>query len=155
MNVSRIIAASRRRIYDAFMDAAALAAWLPPKGMHGEVQAFDPQPGGGYRMTLTYDAPSGGRGKTTADSDTVAVRFVELVPGERIVQAVEFASDEAAYGGVMTLAWSFAEAPGGTEVMVSVENPPPGVSEADHQAGIASSLDNLARFVGQPNPDRR
>jgi uncharacterized protein YndB with AHSA1/START domain len=148
MQVSRIIAAPRRRIYDACMDPAALVAWLPPRGMHGQVLAFDPRPGGGYRMTLTYDAPSGGRGKTTADSDAVAVRFVELVPGERIVQAVDFASDDAAYGGTMTMTWRFADAPGGTEVSVSVENAPAGVSEADHQAGIKSSLENLAAFVG-------
>ena len=148
MRVSRIIAAPRRRIYDAFMDPEALAAWLPPKGMHGKIEAFDPRPGGGYRMTLTYDAPSGGRGKTTADSDAVAVKFVSLVPGERIVQAVEFASAEAAFGGTMTMTWSFAEAPGGTEVDVSVENAPEGISDEGHAAGIASSLENLARFVG-------
>jgi uncharacterized protein YndB with AHSA1/START domain len=150
MKVSRFIAAPRRRIYDAFMEPGALAAWLPPSGMHGEIEDFDPRPGGGYRMTLTYDRPSGGRGKTTADSDAVAVKFVSLAPGVAIVQAVEFASSEAAFGGVMTLSWSFAEAPGGTQVSVNVENAPAGVSEADHETGIRSSLENLAALVGAP-----
>jgi len=145
--VSRFIAAPRRAVYDAFMDPQALADWLPPQGMHGEVEAFDPRVGGGYRMTLTYDVASGGRGKTTNDSDTVAVKFVSLIPGERIVQAAEFASDDAAYGGTMTMTWSFAEAPGGTQVAVAVENAPEGISDDDHAAGIASSLENLAAWL--------
>jgi uncharacterized protein YndB with AHSA1/START domain len=149
MRVSRMIAAPRRRIYDAFMDAGALLSWLPPAGMRGEMHRFEPRQGGGYRMTLTYDRPSPeARGKTTADSDSVEVRFVEIVPGERIVQAVAFEADDPAYGGVMTMTWSFADAPGGTEVSVVVENAPPGIPEADHEAGIRSSLENLARFVG-------
>jgi uncharacterized protein YndB with AHSA1/START domain len=147
MLVSRVIKAPRRAVYAAFLDADALAEWLPPKGMHGEIEAFDPRPGGGYRMTLTYDQPSGGRGKTTADSDTVEVRFVSLIPGERIVAAGEFESDEAAFGGTMTMTWSFVDAPGGTEVSVAVENAPEGVSDEDHAEGIASSLENLARWL--------
>jgi uncharacterized protein YndB with AHSA1/START domain len=149
MLVSRLIPAPPRTVYEAFTDPQALTAWLPPEGMHGRVEGFDPRPGGGYRMTLTYDAPSPeARGKTTADSDTVEVKFVDLVPGERIVQAVDFASDEAAFGGTMTLTWRFAEAPAGTEVSVSVENAPEGIDEADHAKGIASSLEHLAAFLG-------
>lgn len=47
----------------------------------------------------------------------------------------------------MTLTWSFAEARGGTEVEVTVDNAPDGISDEDHAAGIRSSLENLARFV--------
>jgi uncharacterized protein YndB with AHSA1/START domain len=90
-----------------------------------------------------------GRGKTTADADTVAVRFVAIAPDERIVQAVDFASDDPAYGGTMTMTWSFADAPCGTEVAIEVADAPPGVSDADHEAGIRSSLHNLARYLGE------
>ena len=54
---SRIIKASPQAIYDAFVDPVALAAWLPPKGMKGAFEHFEPRPGGRYRMTLTYEAP--------------------------------------------------------------------------------------------------
>ncbi len=148
MKISRMIEAPRRAIYAAFMDPKALAAWLPPAGMRGEMRRFEPWEGGGYRMTLVYDRPSPEhRGKTTTDSDTVEVRFVELIADQRIVQAVAFEADDPAYGGVMTITWSFADAASGTEVSVVVENAPPGIAEADHEVGIRSSLENLARFV--------
>jgi uncharacterized protein YndB with AHSA1/START domain len=150
MQVSRIIPASRAALYDSFMSAEALVAWLPPRGMRGAVDRFDPREGGGYRMTLTYERPGPETpGKTTADSDTVKVRFVRLVPGERIVQAAEFDSEDPGAAGVMIMTWSFADAPGGTEVTVLVENAPPGISEQDHETGIRSSLDNLAAFVAR------
>lgn len=148
MKITRHIEAPRADVFAAFLDPKALAAWLPPDGMHGELRRFDPREGGGYEMTLRYDqAAPGARGKTTADSDTAAVRFVEIVPGARIVQAVEFASDDPAYGGTMTITWSFADAAGGTEVAVEVADPPPGISDADHATGISSSLDNLAHYL--------
>ena len=148
MQVSRIIAAPRTALYAAFMDPKALVAWMPPSGMRGEIRDFDGRIGGGYRMTLTYEQPGPEtRGKTTADADTVDVRFVELVPGERIVGAADFVSDDPAVGGTMTMTWTFTEVPGGTEVGVRVENAPPAISEADHEAGIRSSLENLAAFV--------
>jgi uncharacterized protein YndB with AHSA1/START domain len=148
MQVSRTIAAPRTALYDAFMSPQALVTWLPPSGMRGEIERFDPRPGGGYRMTLTYERPgSDTRGKTTADADTVDIRFVELVPNERIVQAADFVSDDPGNAGTMTMTWTFTDVPGGTEVGVLVENAPPGVSEQDHETGIRSSLENLAAFV--------
>jgi len=150
MIVSRLIAASPDALYAAWMNGEAVARWLPPEGMSGHMHRFEPWEGGGYRMTLAYDAPSGGRGKSSADADVVEVRFVELVPARRIVQAVDFQAADPAYGGTMTLTWSFARADGGTLVKVEVQNPPPGVRDEDHEAGIRSSLDNLAEFVSGP-----
>jgi uncharacterized protein YndB with AHSA1/START domain len=150
MKLNRLIPAPRPAVFEAFLDPDALLAWLPPAGMTGEMHRFEARAGGGYEMTLRYDAPSPEpRGKTTADADTVAVRFAEIAPDARIVQAVDFASDDPAYGGTMTLTWTFADAPGGTVVAVEVANAPPGVSEADHEIGIRSSLENLARFMAQ------
>src|SRR4051812_47126849 len=75
-SASRVIGASAERLYAAFTDPVALAEWLPPQGMTGAFEWFDPVPGGGYRMRLTYEAE--GAGKTTSDSDVVSARFVEL-----------------------------------------------------------------------------
>ena len=69
-------------------------AWLPPAGMTGRFEGFDARPGGSYRMVLTYSDPSGAPGKASVDSDIVEARFVEIVPGERVVQAVDFVSDD-------------------------------------------------------------
>jgi uncharacterized protein YndB with AHSA1/START domain len=146
---SRIIRASRQALYQAFMDPDALVAWLPPAGMKGHVRAFDSRQGGGYLMSLTYlDPAAAGRGKTTADSDLVNARFVELVAGEKIVQRVDFVTGDPAFAGEMTITWTFTEAASGTEVAVSCEDAPPGIGAADHEAGMRSSLENLAAFVG-------
>jgi uncharacterized protein YndB with AHSA1/START domain len=146
--VSRIIKAPRQRVYAAFLDADAVGAWLPPKGMRAQVHAFEPRAGGAYEMTLTYlstrDRP---RGKTTDDSDTVRGRFAELVPDERIVQVVAFDSADAAFADAMTITWSFADVPGGTEVTVDCENAPAAVRHQDHETGVRSTLANLAVYV--------
>ena len=84
------------------------------------------------------------------DADAAEVRFVELDRGRRIVQAVDFESDDVAYAGTMTMTWTFAPHPSGAEVSVDVTNAPPGVSDADHETGIHSSLANLAAYVTQP-----
>lgn len=146
--VSRYIAASPGAIYRAFVDPADLVRWLPPRGMKAEVHAFDARPGGAYRMTLTYvEAGHATAGKTSRDADVVQGRFLELVPGRRIVQLVVFESDDPAFAGEMTVTWALADAPGGTQVTVQCENEPPGIRPEDHEAGIRSSLENLAAFV--------
>jgi len=143
---SRLINAPPRAIYRAFVDAVALAKWLPPRGMTAEIFAFEPRPGGAFRMALTYEA-AGQRGKTEDNRDVVEGRFVELVEGERIVWAVTFKSDDPSFAGEMKMTWSFAPAPGGTEVTIIAENVPPGISKEDHDAGLRSTLENLAAFI--------
>jgi uncharacterized protein YndB with AHSA1/START domain len=71
--------------------------------MTSHVHAFDPREGGSFRISLTYDAPSG-TGKTTAHTDTYHGRFVKLVPNERVVEVVEFETSDPAMRGEMTLA---------------------------------------------------
>src|SRR5690606_26046002 len=84
-SASRVIAASPRTLYRAFLDPDALVRWLPAKGMTGRIYEFEPREGGCYRMALTYDG--GGpsiRGKTSEDTDLVEGRFLELIPDARI-----------------------------------------------------------------------
>ena len=90
---SRTVTAPPDRVYAALIDPEAMLQWLPPSGMTARFEGFDARPGGGYRMVLTYADASGAPGKATADSDVVDVRFTELIPGVRVVQAVDFASD--------------------------------------------------------------
>jgi len=144
---SRIIRATPQAIYDAFVDPDAQAKWLPPTGMTGHFDLFEPWPGGRYRMTLTFTGEHTTPGKSSADADTVEGRLVELVPGERIVQAADFESDDPAFGGTMTMTWSLRAVREGTEVTVTASNVPEGVSAEDHAVGLASSLANLAAFV--------
>ena len=144
---SRVIDASPERIYRAFTDPDMLTKWLPPVGMTGRFERFDARPGGTYRMVLTYLDASGAPGKSSADSDVVEARFVDLVPDVRVLQAVDFVSDDPAFAGTMTMTWRFKEVRDGTEVTILCENVPAGIAKADHDAGLRSTLENLARFI--------
>jgi uncharacterized protein YndB with AHSA1/START domain len=143
------MAASPGRVWAALVDPEALLAWLPPGGMTARFERFDARPGGSYRMVLTYADASGSPGKATADSDVVEARFVDIVPGERVVQAVDFVSDDPAYAGTMTMTWEIAVVEAGTRVDIVAEDVPDGVSAEDHAAGLSSSLANLADYVEQ------
>ena len=145
---SRVIAAPPEAIFRAFLDPAALIAWLPPTGMRGELLSFEPREGGLYRMALTYqDSGAEMRGKSSADSDVVEGRFVEIVPDRRIVQSGTFESDDPAFAGTMTMTWTFDPEEQGTRVTIIADNVPPGISKADHDAALNASLANLARCV--------
>jgi uncharacterized protein YndB with AHSA1/START domain len=146
---SRVVAAPAGRVWAALVDPEALLAWLPPSGMTARFERFDARPGGSYRMVLTYRDARGGPGKATADSDVVEARFVDIVPGERVVQAVDFVSGDPAYAGTMTMTWAVAAVEAGTRVDIVAEDVPDGISAEDHAAGLASSLANLASYLEQ------
>jgi len=146
---SRVIAASPGRIWAALIDPGALLVWLPPGEMTGRFERFDARPGGSYRMVLTYSDASGAPGKASAESDIVEARFIDVVPGERVVQAVDFVSDDPAYAGTMTMTWEVMAVDAGTRVDIVAEDVPDGISAEDHAAGLASSLANLAAYVEQ------
>jgi uncharacterized protein YndB with AHSA1/START domain len=144
---SRVIAAFPEQVYAALVDPDALTAWLPPDGMSGRFERFDARPGGSYRLILTYDDTSTAPGKATADADIVEARFVELVPGERVVQAVDFVSDDPAFAGTMRMTWEVTRVESGTRVEIRADDVPAGISAEDHAAGLASSLRNLAAYM--------
>lgn len=74
---ARIIKARPEELYAAFMDPAALVAWLPPAEMTGQIHAFDARVGGGYRMSLFYPPTERSfRGKTSDREDRVNVRLL-------------------------------------------------------------------------------
>jgi uncharacterized protein YndB with AHSA1/START domain len=146
---SRVVPAPPDAVYAAFLDPDALAAWLPPADMTGRVHAFDARVGGGYQMSLFYP-PNAEHvpGKTAEHEDVVRVRFVELAPPRRIVEAVTFATDEPALQGEMTLTVTLDPAPGGTLVTMRFDDLPPGLRAADNDEGTRLSLAQLARHFG-------
>ena len=144
---SRVVAADRAAVYAALIDREALEAWLPPQGMTGRFERFDPRPAGSYRLVLTYADAAGARGKATAESDIVEARFVDLVPDVRVVQEVDFVSDDPAFAGTMTMTWEVTSVEGGTRVDITADDVPDGISAEDHATGLASSLANLAEHL--------
>ena len=75
----------------------------------------------------------------------VNVRFVELAPPRRIVEAVSFVTTDPAFFGEMTIVITIDEVPGGTDVTFACENLPPGLLPQDNEAGSRLSLEQLAR----------
>jgi len=144
--ISRHVKAPRARVYSALFDADAVAKWKVPTGMTSHVHSFEGREGGTFRISLTYDAPTGA-GKTTAHTDTYHGRFVKLVPNERVVEAVEFETTDPALRGEMTITTTLADAEGGTDVLAVHEGLPHGLSTADNEAGWREALEKLAALV--------
>ncbi|MGL3150435.1 SRPBCC domain-containing protein [Microbacterium sp. A82] len=145
--VTRLINASPMRVFEALSTADAVAEWLPPDGMTARIDHFDAQAGGGYRMVLVYRDATGAPGKSSATEDVVEGRFVEVVPGVRLVQEVEFESDDPRYAGVMRMTWEVRASGSDSEVTFRAEDVPEGISAADHEMGLSSSLRNLAELL--------
>jgi uncharacterized protein YndB with AHSA1/START domain len=155
--VSRLIRAPRPVVYRALLDPDAVQRWMVPEGMTSELHRFDPTEGGGFRISLTYDLPTTA-GKSTSQTDIFHGRFVELVPDTRVVQVVEFETDDPALQGEMTITYTLADADaaddaaaGGTLVTGLHEGLPPGLDPAQNELGWSMSLGKLAAIVaGQP-----
>jgi uncharacterized protein YndB with AHSA1/START domain len=135
----------------AFLDAEALATWLPPIGMTGRVDTMDARPGGGFTMVLRHE--TGGLGKSSATDDHFAVRFTEIDPPRRIVWSVRFKTEDPLFHGDMRQDWTFASVPDGTEVAVACTDVPPGIRSEDHAAGLAASLANLTTHFDRADRD--
>lgn len=144
---SLLIHVDRATVFAALASAEALLSWLPPTGMHGRFERFDMREGGSYRLVLTYDDASEAPGKTSADSDVSEIRISRIVPGERIVQAIDFESDDPAFQGTMQMEWNLRSVDEGTNVEVVARNVPDGIRARDHAEGITSSLTNLSTYL--------
>ena len=109
-----------------------------------------PRPGGGYRISLTYDvgAPGAGTGKTSAQTDTFRARFVELVPDARVVETVAFETDDPRMQGEMRITIELAESDGGSTTELSAVH--------DHLPRLRGrQRDRLAHVAGQAREARR
>jgi uncharacterized protein YndB with AHSA1/START domain len=112
--VSCYINAPREKVNRALLDADAVQRWMVPDGMASEVHTFAARVGGRLRISLTYDAP-GETGKSSAHTDTYYGRFVELKPGEKVVQTMEFETGDPRMMGEMQVTYDLEAVGGGTE----------------------------------------
>jgi uncharacterized protein YndB with AHSA1/START domain len=144
--VARHIRAPRSRVYRALLDADSVQRWMVPDDMTSRIHSFDGREGGAFRISLTYDSPTGA-GKTDSQTDTFHGRFVKLVPDTEVVQAVEFESDDPAMAGEMTITYQLSDADGGTDIVSIHENLPPGVRPVDNELGTRMAFAKLAELV--------
>jgi uncharacterized protein YndB with AHSA1/START domain len=140
------VSAPRSAVYRALVDAGAIAKWRVPAGMSSHVHEFDAREGGSFRISLTYDAPSGA-GKSAPHTDTYHGHFVKLVPNEQVVEVFEFETEDPALRGTMTMTTTLTDADGGTDVLVVHEGIPDSVPAADNETGTRMALANLAELV--------
>lgn len=134
--------------YRALIDPDAVAAWMFPDGMSIHIHHFEPWVGGRFRISLTYDDDVG-TGKSSAHTDTYHGHFVDLVPNERVVQALAFETADPSMQGEMRITFALTEAEGSTVLDAWHENVPPGISPADNETGWRMSLARLKQLVEQ------
>lgn len=138
--------APRTAVYEALIEADAVASWRVPIGMTSEVHEFEPREGGRFRISLTYTAATA-TGKTSDATDTFHGRFIRLVPNEQIVELIEFETTDPDLSGEMTVTTTLVDAGGGTDVAVTYDGLPRGVSAADNETGTRMALAKLAVLV--------
>ena len=138
LRLKRVIHASPEKVYKAFLDPDALAAWLPPHGMVGRMHAYEPKVGGKFRMSF-YTV-----GKTW--SNTFGGTYIELVPNRKIVHTDKFETDDPALQGEMKVTIVLTPQGKGTLLEIVQENIP-GMAGSGAPYGWAQSLDKLAQLV--------
>ena len=147
-SASKIIEASPDVIYQAFLDPGAVRQWRPPAGMKCTICHFEPKEGGTYRMAFEYkNARHDVSGKTSEHADVFTGTFAKLVPGERIVEKVDFETDDPDFSGTMTITTELQLVTNGTEVRFIATDVPKGINPGDHYKGMMSSLEQLAAFL--------
>jgi uncharacterized protein YndB with AHSA1/START domain len=137
IRLHRVIRSTPERIYRAFLDAGALAKWLPPNGFVGTVHQLDAKEGGGYRMSFTNF--------TTGDSHAFGGEYLELVPHERLRYTGRF--DDPNLPGVMQTTVSLRQAAVGTELNVVQEGIPEVIPPEACYLGWQESLNLLTLLV--------
>lgn len=137
VRLHRVLRAPPLRIYRAFVEAEALARWLPPNGFTGQVHQIDARVGGSYRMSFTNFS--------SGHSHSFGGDFVELVPGERLVKVDRF--DEPNLPGEMRVTVALTAVECGTELQIVQEGIPDVIPTASCYLGWQESLEALARLV--------
>ena len=145
--VSLHVNAPPSAVYQALLDAEAIAKWRVPDGMTSHVHEFEAREGGSFRISLTYDAPDR-TGKSTSHTDTYHGYFARLVPDEQVVEVFEFETADPALDGTMTMTTTLTDADGGTDVLIVHEGIPDIVPAADRDAYLKLA-DDLEGFLAQ------
>jgi uncharacterized protein YndB with AHSA1/START domain len=137
VRLHRVIRATPERVYRAFLDANALAKWLPPNGFTGKVHHMDARVGGAYRMSFTNF--------TTGHGHSFGGDYLELVPHERIRYTGKF--DDPNLPGVMQTTVTLREVFCGSDMHVVQEGIPEAIPAEACYLGWQESLALLAKLV--------
>ena len=143
VRLHRVLAAPAERIYRAFLDADALAKWLPPNGFTGKVHAMDAKVGGTYRMSFTNFS--------TGHSHTFGGTYLELVPNERIKHDDRF--EDPDLPGTMVTTITLKQVSVGTDVQIVQEGIPDAIPVEGCYLGWQESLVLLGKLVEPEIPD--
>ena len=137
VRLHRVLAASPEKVYRAFLEADALAKWLPPNGFTCTVHHLDAKLGGTYRMSF--------RNFTTGMSHSFGGTYVELVPGERLRYTDKF--EDPNLPGEIQVTVTLKPVLVGTELNVVQEGLPDAIPVEMCYLGWQDSLRNLASLV--------
>jgi uncharacterized protein YndB with AHSA1/START domain len=139
----RVLKAPPERVYRAFLDAKALAKWLPPHGFTAEVHAMDARVGGGHRVSFTNF--------TNGRSHAFGGTYVELTPHARIRYTETF--DDPNLAGEMAVTVTLRAVICGTELQVVQQGVPTVIPPELCHLGWQESLDQLASLVEPEIPE--
>lgn len=139
----RVLRATPEKVYRAFLDADAMAKWLPPNGFTGKVHHLDAKVGGTYRMSFTNFS--------TGHSHSFGGKYLELVPHERIRHMNTF--DDPNLPGEMQTTITLKKVSCGTELNVVQESIPDGIPPEACCLGWQESFALLAKLVEADIPD--
>ena len=143
IRLHRVLKTSPERAYKAFLNAEAMAKWLPPNGFTGKVHQLEPKVGGAYKMSFTNF--------TTGKSHSFGGTYLELTPHERIRYTDKF--DDPNLPGEIQVTIYLKKVTCGTELNI-VQEGVPGVIPAEAcYLGWQESLAQLARLVEPEIPD--
>jgi uncharacterized protein YndB with AHSA1/START domain len=137
IRLHRVLATSPEKVYRAFLEADAMAKWLPPNGFTCTVHHFEPKVGGTFRMSF--------RNFTTGNGHSFGGEYVELVPGERIRYTDKF--DDPNLPGLIEVTVILKKVSVGTEIDITQSGIPDVIPPEACYLGWQESLRNLAKLV--------
>ena len=143
IRLHRVLRAAPERVYRTFLNAEAMAKWLPPNGFTGKVHHMDAKVGGTYKMSFTNF--------NTGKSHSFAGTYIELTPNERIRYSDKF--DDPNMAGEMQTAITLKKVSCGTELNVVQEDVPAAIPAEACYLGWQESLLLLAKLVEAEIPD--
>lgn len=144
VRLHRVLRAKAERVYRAFLDADAMAKWLPPYGFTCHVDHLEPRVGGTFRMSF--------RNFTTGNGHSFGGEYVELVPNERIRYTDRF--DDPNLPGTMQVTVTLRALPFGTELNIVQEGIPEMIPVEMCYMGWQESLEQLAKLADPEIPDQ-
>jgi len=138
-----VLRAAPEKVYRAFLDADAMAKWLPPNGFTGKVHHMEAKVGGTYKMSFTNFS--------TGRSHSFGGEYLELVPQERIRYSDKF--DDPNLPGEMRTTITLKRVSCGTELNIVQEGVPAVIPPEACYLGWQESLTLLAKLVEAEIPD--